>query len=82
MLTHPGSRGEDDVLMRVCFPFHCTGPSGSDCAPVIHAPHSEEDKANALLVHLQCTYRVFYVKVVAGTTRFKFLATWAVFGFD
>lgn len=82
MLTHPGSRGEDDVLMSVCFPFHCTRPSGSDSAPVIHAPHSEEDKTNTLLVYLWCTHRDFYVKIVPGTTRFKRFAIQAVFGYD
>lgn len=71
MLTHPGSREEGNVLMSVCFPFHCTRPSGSDSAPVIHAPHSEEDKADALLVFLWCIYRGFYFKVVPGTTLFK-----------
>lgn len=68
LLTHPGSREEDDVVMSVCFSLHSTRPSGSCSAPLIRSLHGEEDKANALLVCFSCTYSDFYVKGFSGTT--------------
>ena len=72
LLAHPGSRKENNGVTSVCFSFHSTRPSGSYSAPIIHTPHSEDDKANALLVCLSCAYGVFYFEDFPGTTRFRF----------
>lgn len=80
-LKHSGSREEDNVR-TICFSFHSMRPSGSYSAPIFSAPHCEEDKANALLVCLSCTYSDFYVEVVPGTACFKLSDIQTVIGFD